>query len=58
LQGSIVLPYGYTYRISFDAYVPSVHTIVIDINNLCGTVSGNDHDAGRTATSFSIPATT
>lgn len=57
-QGLIVLPYEYTYRVSFDAYVPSTHTIVIDINNLCGTVSGNDHDTGRTVTSFSIPATT
>lgn len=57
-QGLIVLPYGYTYRVSFDAYISSAHTIVIDINNLCGTVSGNNHDTGRTATGFTIPAAT
>ena len=56
--GPIVVPYGYSYRITFDANVSSAHTITIDINNTCGSVSGNDHDTGRTATSFSIPAST
>lgn len=57
-QNKIIIPYGYTYRISFEVNVSTAHTIVIDINNLCGTVSGNDHDTGRTATTFNIPANT
>lgn len=50
----IIVPYGYTYRISCEINVPTTHTVVIDINNLCGNVSGNDHDVGRTSTSFNI----
>lgn len=57
-QSPIIVPYGYIYRVTFEAYVPTTHNIVIDINNLCGSVSGNDHDTGRTGTTFSIPATT
>lgn len=57
-QQIIVVPYGLSYRISFEANISTAHNIQIDINNLCGSVSGNDHDTGRTATTFSIPANT
>ena len=55
-QNSLLIPYGYTYRISFEVNIPTTHNIRIDINNLCGNVSGNDHDASRTAIDFSISA--
>lgn len=55
---NIIVPYGYTYRVFCEVNMSSAHTIVIDINNLCGNVSGNDHDSGRTATSFNIAADT
>lgn len=57
-QGPITVPYGYTYRVIFDAYMTATHNITIDINNHCGSVSGNDHDTSRTGTIFSIPANT
>lgn len=63
-QGPIYVPHNYIYRVSFDAYVSTAHSIQIDVNNTRadgGTNwSGNDNDytSARTGTNFSIPANT
>ena len=59
----ISIPYGKSYRASLEVYVPTRHTIVIDVNNnvASGTAwAGNDNDNGskRTKTSFIIPEKT
>lgn len=60
----ITVPYGCTYRISMEVYVPTAHNITIDINNTVPSgvtiQGGNDNDNGslRTGTTFSIPANT
>lgn len=62
-QGQIVVPKDCLYRVMLEVYVPSAHTIVVDINNTVGvgsTWNGNDNDltSTRTATTFSIAANT
>lgn len=61
---NIILPYGCTYRVSMEVYIPTAHGIQVDINNSVPSgvtiQGGNDNDNGslRTGTGFSIPATT
>lgn len=44
----LLVPYGYTYRISMDVYVPTAHTFQVDVNNRTAdgstNWSGNDND--------------
>lgn len=61
MNNEISIPYGKSYRASLEVYVPTRHTIIIDINNdvASGTAwAGNDNDNGskRTLQSFKIPA--
>lgn len=56
----ITVPWGSSYRCSFEALVPTAHDIQIDYNNYLadGNYTGNDNDSGRITSSFSIPANT
>lgn len=56
----ITVPWGSSYRCSFEVLVPTAHNIQIDYNNYLSdnTNTGNDNDSGRITTYFSIPANT
>lgn len=59
----LTVPYGATYRVSFQVYVPTAHSFQIDINNVVesGTAwNGNDNDnsSARTAVKFTVEANT
>lgn len=61
ISNKIHVPYKMVYRVILDVYVPTAHSIQIDINNspASGTIQGgNDNDANRTETLFNIPAGT
>lgn len=60
---NILVPYGESYRVSFEVLVPTAHTIKFDYNNISADSSvaswnGNDNDlaGSRLGSSFSIPA--
>ena len=61
-NGFVIVPYGAIYRVIMEVYVPTKHSIQVDINNTVpsgATIQGgNDNDTDRTGTSFSIPAAT
>ena len=61
-NGFVIVPYGAIYRVIMEVYVPTNHNIIVDINNSVpsgATIQGgNDNDANRTGTLFTIPATT
>lgn len=61
----IHVPYGMTYKLSMDVYVPTKHTLRIDVNNKAvtgGNWNGNDNDLGNTRvyvpSNLTIPAET
>ena len=63
MNNEISIPYGKSYRASLEVYVPTRHTILIDVNNdvASGTAwAGNDNDEvnKRTLQSFKIPEKT
>lgn len=62
LQG-IYLPYGVWYRVSMEVYVPTQHSVQVDVNNYAVGVSswaGNDNDVvgSRSYSLGTIPANT
>ena len=53
-----IIPWGYSYRLSYEVYSPTAATWYVDYNNntIDVTLSGNDNDTGRIATGISVPA--
>ena len=53
-----IIPWGYSYRLSYEVYSPVAATWNIDYNNntVDGTLSGNDNDTGRIVTQVVVPA--
>ena len=65
ITDKIRVPYGMTYKLSMDVYVPTKHTLRIDVNNKAvtgGNWNGNDNDLGNTRvyvpSNLTIPAET
>lgn len=59
----VIIPYGDSYRFSFEVFVPTEHRIVVDYNNASNdssvsSWSGNDNDTGRLGNSVTVPANT
>ena len=53
-----IIPWGYSYRLTYEVYTPTAATWYIDYNNndVDVTLSGNDNDTGRIASSIAVPA--
>ena len=67
ITDKIRVPYGMTYKLSMDVYVPTKHTLRIDVNNKAitgGNWNGNDNDLADarigvyTSSNLTIPAET